>query len=256
MWYQFFKYVFFVPVVTLVFHPWIKGRSNVPAEGGVILASNHLSAGDTFVLPTLMRRRMVFPAKAELFEGSGGLGSKLLAWFLKRAGMVPLDRSGGRSSAMGLQPVIDAVKSGRMVGIYPEGTRSPDGRLYKGRTGVARMVLEAGVPVVPVGMVRTQFVRSRIGLLTMDHPGVVVGEPMDFTHLAERRSELKVLRYVTDEIMAAIQQLSGQDYVDVYGSRVKDGELSEEQLAPYLGGVPGAGRELPPPAGDKATDHG
>ncbi|CAI9399633.1 lysophospholipid acyltransferase family protein [Aestuariimicrobium sp. T2.26MG-19.2B] len=246
MWYWFLKWTIFRPVCVVAFRPWIKGDENIP-EGGAILAGNHLSAGDTFLLPALIHRRLTFPAKAELFAGDRGVRSKVVAWFLKAVGQVPMDRSGGRASATGLGPVTQTLKDGGLVGIFPEGTRSGDGRLYKGRTGVARLALDGGVPVLPVGFVNTAFTRGLFGIPVMRRPGVIIGKPLDFSAFEGRQDELKVLRHVTDEVMAAIQELTGQEYADVYGTRVKFGDLKDADLTPHLKSRPGDDRPTPTP---------
>lgn len=247
MWYWFFKLALFRPVCVVAFRPWIKGEENIP-EGGAIIAGNHLSAGETFLLPAMIKRRMTYPAKAELFQGKGGPASKVVAWFLKAVGQVPMDRSGGRASATGLGPVQQTLADGGLVGIFPEGTRSVDGRLYKGKTGVARLALEGGVPVLPVGFVNTQFRKGLFGIPVMKRPGVIIGKPLDFAEYCGRADELKVLRHVTDEVMAGIQELTGQEYVDVYSSRAKFGDLKDADLTPHLRERPGQDRPLPPPA--------
>ena len=244
VWYWFLKWALFRPVCIVAFRPWIKGAENIP-EGGALLAGNHLSAGDTFLLPALIRRRLTFPAKAELFKGDKGVRSKVVAWFLKAVGQVPMDRSGGRASATGLGPVMQTLADGGLVGIFPEGTRSVDGNLYKGRTGVARLALESGVPVLPVGFVNTEFRRGLFGIPVMHKPGVIIGKPLDFSEFAGRQDELKVLRHVTDQVMAGVQELTGQRYVDVYSTRVKFGDLKGTDLTPHVRERPGADRPLP-----------
>ena len=247
--YNFFKYLLVRPVVRFLFRARLEGESHVPAEAGAILASNHLAAGDTYITPALLRRQVTFPAKAELFRGDRGLGSKIMAWFIKSIKQVPLDRSGGRVSLEGLQPVLDALGEGRLVGIYPEGTRSPDGRLYKGHTGVARMALAAGVPVIPVAVFDTKAVKGIFGIPWVHRARVIIGEPLDFTEYAGRHDDRQVLRWVTDEVMAAIQELSGQTYVEAYASSVKRGSLTAAeadargQERPGLGATPPS---LPP----------
>jgi len=257
VWYTLFKYGVFVPGVRLLLRPWVEGEENIPAEGGAILASNHLGAAEAIMLPASIRRRMTYPAKAELFRR--GFPGSVLGWFLKSVGQVPLERGGGRQSAEGLRPVIEVLHKGELVGIFPEGTRSVDGRLYKGKTGVARMALAAGVPVIPVGMIGTQGVRGRLGLPTVENPGIVIGKPMDFTAYAGQADDLKVLRWITDEIMAAIQRLTGQVYVDVYGGRVKHGNLVgadvRDRIQPRPGGGP-APAVMPRVAADADTPEG
>ncbi len=220
MYYTLFKYLLFRPVCRFLFRPWVQGEHHIPATGGAVLAGNHLSAGETFLLPALIRRPMTFPAKAELFRGDKGWQSKVVAWFLRAVGQVPLDRSGGRASAQSLQPVMDVLLRGGLVGIFPEGTRSPDGRLHRGRTGVARLALAARVPVIPVGFFNTQMRPGPFGIPWMTRPGIVIGEPLRFdSYDLAGDDEHAVLREVTDEVMRAIQALTGQEYVDEYAVR-------------------------------------
>lgn len=239
-----FRNLLFSPVVRWLFRAQIEGEENVPASGGVILASNHLAAGDTFVLPAMLQRQLTFPAKAELFKGNRGLGSKIVAWFLKAVGQVPLDRSGGRASLDGLGPVLQVLAEGGMVGIYPEGTRSPDGRLYKGRTGVARMALAANVPVVPVAMFNTEAVR-RFGIPWIWKPRIVIGEPLNLSRYADLHENHEGLRWVTNEVMNAIMELSGQTYVEAYGTSVKSGSLSAAEADARVLPRPGYGSTPP-----------
>lgn len=246
--YWLFKYLIFRPVCVVAFRPRIEGEENIPRRGGAILASNHLSYGDTFLLPALIRRRLTFPAKAELFVPRKSLGSKLVAWFLTAVGQVPMDRSGGRASAEGLAPVVEALGQGRLVGIYPEGTRSPDGRLYKGKTGVARLSLITGVPIVPVGVERTEFVKGPLGIPIMRRPVIRIGKPLDFTRFGHRENDRDVIRWVTDEVMAAIQEITGQEYVNAYGVSVKSGQLGGEELLARI--VPRPGLGAPEPSTD------
>ncbi|MGC3954003.1 MAG: lysophospholipid acyltransferase family protein [Propionicimonas sp.] len=227
--YDFFKLVLFRPVVKFLFGAKLSGEQNIPVSGGAVLAVNHIGAFETYALPALMRRRLTFPAKAELFAGNRGLASKVVAWFLKGVGQVPLDRSGGRSSLDGLRPVLQVLTDGGLVGIFPEGTRSPDGRLYRGKTGVARIALTADVPIIPVAAFSTQTVRNRFGLPWVRKPRLVVGEPISFPQYAGRGEDRAVIRWVTDEVMAAIQAISGQTYVEAYASSVKYGSVSAEE---------------------------
>jgi len=245
MYYQLFKNLLFAPVVRWLFHARIEGAENVPETGGAILASNHLAAGDTFVMPALLERQVTFPAKAELFAGNRGIFSKIIAWFLKAVGQVPLDRSGGRISLDGLGPVLKVLADGGLVGIYPEGTRSPDGRLYKGRTGVARMALAAGVPVIPVAVANTAPVRTALGIPWIWQPLVVIGKPRDFTAYAALADDRDTLRWITDEVMFDIQQLSGQTYVDGYGTSVKSGSLTPADVEARVLPRPGYGTTPP-----------
>jgi 1-acyl-sn-glycerol-3-phosphate acyltransferase len=243
--YNFFKYGLFRPVVAWLFRARLVGEENVPATGGAIVAANHIATGETYVVPAMLSRPMVYPAKAELFKGDRGPGSAVVAWFLKSVGMVPLDRSGGRVSLSGLEPILDALKAGGLVGIYPEGTRSPDGRLYKGRTGVARMALAAGVPIIPVGVAHTETVKKFGFLPWIDHPVITVGRPLDFSAYAGQHDDRATLRWITDEVMAAIQVITGQDYVEAYGSSVKSGSMTLEEADARVLPRPGLGATPP-----------
>jgi 1-acyl-sn-glycerol-3-phosphate acyltransferase len=240
------KWFLFLPVIRVFFRPWITGKENVPTSGPAILVANHISAGDTYLLPALLPRKVTFPAKAEAFEGKGFRG-RVLKWFLEGVGMLPMDRSGGRASATSMTGVLEVLRRGDLLGIFPEGTRSPDGRLYKGKTGVARLVLQARVPVIPVGMVDTQFVRlPLLGIPVMRRPGLRVGAPIDFDRYAGAGNDRDVLRWITDEIMTAVQQLSGQTYVDAYASSVKDAAREGREFPTTVLDRPGAGRTVPP----------
>jgi 1-acyl-sn-glycerol-3-phosphate acyltransferase len=244
--YWVFKWVAFAPLCRLLFSPSISGADNIPESGPAILVSNHISAGDTFLLPAMIKRRLTFPAKVELFHGQGVRG-KVLTWFLRSVGQLPMDRAGGRASATSMEGVLGVLRRGDLLGIYPEGTRSPDGRLYKGKTGVARLVLQAGVPVVPVAMINTGLVPSRFFKIpTMRRPKIRIGKPMDFSAYAAASKDRDVLRWITDEIMNAVMELSGQEYVDVYGTVAKSALEEGKSLPASAGHRPGAGRPTPP----------
>jgi 1-acyl-sn-glycerol-3-phosphate acyltransferase len=195
---------------------------NIPATGPVILASNHLSFSDSIFLPLQSRRPVVFLAKSEYFTGTGIKGA-LVRWFFKSTGQLPIDRSGGKASEASLNTGLKVLAQRQVLGIYPEGTRSPDGRLYRGRTGIARMVLESKAPVIPVAMIDTEKVQP-IGkrLPRIRRIGIVVGTPLDFSRFDGMEGDRIVLRAVTDEIMYELRTLSGQEYVDVYASSVKE----------------------------------
>jgi len=242
MWYQVFKVGLFGPGVRALWRPWVVGEENLPREGGAVVACNHISVLDPIIVAAMLDRQMTYPAKKELFQGDHGLWSKIVAWFLKAVDQVPLDRSGGKRSVEGMAPVLTRLGEGGLIGIFPEGTRSADGELYKGKTGVARMALHADVPVVPVALIGTEPVKGRFGIPTVRHPGVIIGEPLHFSELAGRQDEVAVLRWVTNEVMDAIQRLGGQQYVDVYGFRVKYGNLKGKDLSrwrrPRPGGTP------------------
>jgi 1-acyl-sn-glycerol-3-phosphate acyltransferase len=210
------------PILQILFRPWVKGSKNVPNSGGAILASNHLSFSDSIFLPLKVRRPVTFLAKSDYFTGKGVKGA-LIRWFFKATGQLPIDRSGGKASEDSLNTGLGVLERGLLLGIYPEGTRSPDAKLYRGRTGIARMVLEAKVPVVPVAMIDTEKVQP-IGSKypKIRRVGVIIGEPMDFTRFAGMEGERAVLRAVTDLIVYNIMQLSNQEYEDVYASTVKN----------------------------------
>ncbi len=243
VWYSFFKTVLVRPATKWWLRVEIEGAEKIPA-GGCVLAGNHLDAGDTFTLPALIKPPVVFPAKKELFQGKGVKG-RLVKWFLRAVGQAPIDRSGGRASAFGLGSVEQHLAQGGVVGIFPEGTRSPDGSLYKGKTGVARLALDSGRPVVPVGLINTRLVTSRIGVPTMRGARIIIGDPIDFSDWAGQGNNHQVLRWVTNEVMGAIQKLTGQTYVDVYASRVKWGDLVGADLAAHIRSHPNEGEAIP-----------
>ncbi|WP_052460197.1 lysophospholipid acyltransferase family protein [Tessaracoccus massiliensis] len=247
MWYQFFKFTIFKPLVKFGYGTRVIGKENFPRKGGAILASNHIGALDSLVIPASMPRKITFPAKAELFVGDRGVGSRIVAWFLKAVGQVPMDRSGGRASADALGSITSVLAEGHVVAIYPEGTRSPDGRLYKGKTGMARMVLSNDVPVIPVGVSGTKSHKGPFGIPWSRRPVVIIGEPLDFSPYATAKPSTKLLRWVTDETLAAIQRLTGQEYADVYATRVKHGDLKEVGSDEFLLSRPGGGE---PPVGE------
>jgi len=207
------------PLARLIYRPTIIGADNVPPTGGVLLASNHLSFIDSVVIPLVAPRKVVFLAKAEYFTGTGVRGALTRAWFTA-IGMIPVDRDTHRSAQESLDKALEVLQDGEAFGIYPEGTRSRDGRLYRGRTGVAWLALTAGVPVVPValeGTERIQPVGSR--LPRVDKVTVRFGPPL---HFAERYAGVpagRARREVTNEIMAAIHALSGQELADTYNER-------------------------------------
>ncbi|MEY4554378.1 MAG: hypothetical protein RL197_805 [Actinomycetota bacterium] len=210
------------PILKALFRPWVRGMENIPTSGPVILASNHLSFSDSIFLPLQSRRPVVFLAKSEYFTGRGVKGA-LTRWFFKATGQLPIDRSGGRASEASLNTGLRVLAQGQVLGIYPEGTRSPDGRLFRGRTGIARMALESKVPVVPVAMIDTEKVQP-IGrrLPRIRRIGIIVGEPLDFSRFDGMEGDRVILRAVTDEIMYELMKLSGQEYVDTYASTLKE----------------------------------
>lgn len=219
--YNLLKYVVLGPLLRLLFRPQIEGAENVPDEGPAIIAGNHLSFSDHFLMPAILRRRITFLAKAEYFNGPGIKGT-LTSAFFHSIGQIPVDRSGEGAGRSAVDKGLQVLGRNELLGIYPEGTRSHDGRLYKGRVGVAAMALEAGVPVIPCAMVGTFELQPpgrrlpRIGRVT-----IRFGEPLDFSRHAGLHGERAVLRGVTDEIVHSILRLSGQEYVDLYAPDAK-----------------------------------
>jgi 1-acyl-sn-glycerol-3-phosphate acyltransferase len=222
MWYFLLKNIVLGPLLKVMFRPWVRGSERIPSDGAAILASNHLSFSDSIFLPLMLRRPVVFLAKSEYFTGKGLKGT-LTRWFFIGTGQLPIDRSGGKASEAALNTGLRVLSQNQLLGIYPEGTRSPDGRLFRGRTGIARMVLEAKVPVFPVAMIDTEKVQP-IGrrLPRIRRIGVVVGEPLDFSRFAGMEGDRLVLRAVTDEISYELMKLSGQEYIDVYATTLKN----------------------------------
>ncbi|MFD7629460.1 lysophospholipid acyltransferase family protein [Streptomyces sp. NPDC059851] len=231
MFYHLLKYVFLGPLLRLLFRPRIEGLENVPAEGAAIIAGNHLSFSDHFLMPAILKRRITFLAKAEYFTGPG-LKGRLTAFFFRSAGQIPVDRSGRDAGRAAIREGLGVLARGELLGIYPEGTRSHDGRLYKGKVGVAAMALGAGVPVVPCAMVGTFEIQPpgkkipKIRRVT-----IRFGRPLDFSRYAGMEGERAVLRAVTDEIMYAVLDLSGQEYVDRYAAEVKAEEEEARKKA-------------------------
>ena len=229
MFYWVLKVFVLGPILRLVFRPWVEGLENVPDDGPAIIASNHLSFSDSIFMPLLVPRRVTFLAKSDYFTGRG-LKGRLTAGFFKGVGQLPVDRSGGKASEAALRTGLRVLAKGELLGIYPEGTRSPDGRLYRGKTGVARMALEGRVPVIPVAMIDTEKIQPpgkvipRIGRV-----GVRFGRPLDFSRYEGLEGDRFVLRSVTDEIMYELMELSGQEYVDLYATQAK--QLDKEAAA-------------------------
>ena len=218
------------PVLRFFYRIRVEGLEHVPAEGPAILASNHVSFCDSIFLPLVLRRRITFVAKAEYFE------DPKTAWFFHGVGQIPIKRGGGPASMRALDSAAEVLQCGGLFGIYPEGTRSPDGRLYRGRTGVARLALENEVPVLAVAMIGTREVQP-IGQLRPNlfrKVTIRISEPMRFHADADDRLSL---RQVTDEIMFELQRLSGQQYVDTYCKRSQESALDPEPT-PVLSGPP------------------
>jgi 1-acyl-sn-glycerol-3-phosphate acyltransferase len=220
--YWFLKWVAIGPILRLIFRPQAHGLDHVPEEGPAILASNHLSYADWLFMPLAIPRRVTFVAKAEYFTSPGFKGW-LQKTFFSGAGQVPIDRSGANAAEGALKTAKRVLGEGDLFGIYPEGTRSHDGKLYRGKTGVARLALETGVPVIPVAVVGTDVVAppgKKFGTVT--RPVVRFGKPLDFSRYEGMQNDRYILRSITDEIMYEIMRLSGQEYVDMYATRAKE----------------------------------
>ncbi|SDZ06730.1 1-acyl-sn-glycerol-3-phosphate acyltransferase [Amycolatopsis xylanica] len=222
MLYWLMKNVFLGPLLKLLWPTKVVGAENIPETGGVILAGNHLAVADSFFMPLRVKRMVTFPAKSEYFT-EPGIKGKLKKAFFTGVGQIPIDRSGGNAAQAALDTATRLVREGNLLGIYPEGTRSPDGRLYKGKTGVARIALESGGLVVPVAMIGTDKVNP-IGS-KMWRPmrlEIRFGKPLDFSRYEGLAGDRFIERSITDEIMYALMELSGQEYVDIYAAKAKE----------------------------------
>ena len=221
MFYWLMKHWVIGPLLTTVFRPWVKGLENVPRTGPLIVVCNHLSFVDSVFLPLMIDRQMAFLAKSDYFTGKGIKGW-FIRFFMTSAGQLPIDRSGGKASEASLNAGLQVLADGGVLAIYPEGTRSPDGRMYRGRTGVARMILEAHVPVIPAAVIGTEKVMPLGSNVPKVHRvGVVIGEPLDFSRFEGMESDRFVLRSITDEIIYEMNKLSEQEYVDAYASTIR-----------------------------------
>lgn len=209
------------PTLDLLFRPEVEGLEHIPETGPAIIASNHLSFSDSIFMPLVVPRRVTFLAKSEYFTGKGIKG-RATATFFRALGQVPVDRSGGKAGEEALLTGLSILAEGELLAIYPEGTRSPDGRLYRGRTGIARLALESGVPVIPVAMINTDKIQppGRVFPKIMK-VGIRFGSPLHFQRYEGMSQDRFVLRSITDEIMYALMDLGGQEYVDIYASRAK-----------------------------------
>ena len=221
MFYWLMKHWVIGPLLTTVFRPWVKGLENVPRTGPLIVVCNHLSFVDSVFLPLMIDRQMAFLAKSDYFTGKGIRGW-FIRFFMTSAGQLPIDRSGGKASEASLNAGLQVLAEGGVLAIYPEGTRSPDGRMYRGRTGVARMILEAHVPVIPAAVIGTEKVMPFGSNIPKVHRvGVFIGEPLDFSRFEGMETDRFVLRSITDEIIYEMNALSEQEYVDVYASTIR-----------------------------------
>jgi 1-acyl-sn-glycerol-3-phosphate acyltransferase len=228
MWYWLFKYVLLGPLLALIGRPKVEGLENIPEDGAAILASNHLAVMDSFYLPLVVRRRITFLAKSEYFTGTGIKGW-FTRWFYTAVGQVPIDRTDADAAQAALNTAERILKDGKLLGIYPEGTRSPDGRLYKGKTGLARLALHTGVPVIPVAMIGTNVINPPgTKMLRFGRVTVRFGEPMDFSRFDGMADNRFIERAVTDEVIYELMGLSGQEYVDIYAASLKNGAPQED----------------------------
>ncbi|GAA4417071.1 lysophospholipid acyltransferase family protein [Actinokineospora soli] len=230
MLYWLMKHILLGPLLRIFFRPEIEGKENIPATGGALLASNHLAVSDSFFLPLMLDRRVTFPAKIEYFTEPGVKG-RFKKWFFTGVGQIPIDRSGASAAQAALDTGVRLLREGNLMGIYPEGTRSPDGRLYRGKTGVARIALQAGVPVVPIAMFGTDKanpIGSKMWRPTKIR--IKVGKPLDFSRYAGLDGDRFVERSITDEIMYALMELSDQEYVDIYAAKAKEQPALADRL--------------------------
>ncbi|MGO9874107.1 MAG: lysophospholipid acyltransferase family protein [Acidimicrobiia bacterium] len=211
------------PILGVCFRVKVEGRENIPRRGACILASNHRSFLDSIFLPLVVRRRVTFVAKAEYFD------DPKTAWFFRGVGQIPIRREGGSASARALASATDVLRAGGVFGIYPEGTRTRDGYLHRGHTGVARLSLRTGTPIVPVGLIGTDEVQPVDKRMPRLFRRVTVrfGEPIDPARYGDVDQEHLALREFTDEVMYEIGQLSGYEYVDTYATKKAEDIPSE-----------------------------
>jgi 1-acyl-sn-glycerol-3-phosphate acyltransferase len=209
------------PLVRLMIRTRVEGAENIPGTGPVILAGNHLTFIDSMLLPLVCDRQVFFIGKDEYVTGKGFKG-RAMAWFFTGVGMIPVDRDGGRGGVAALMTGRRVLEEGNLFGIYPEGTRSPDGRLYRGRTGIARLTLMTGAPVVPFAMIGTDKLQpDGRGLPRAGKVTIRFGKPMEFSRYDGMERDRYVLRAVTDSVMAEVMRLGGQEYVDMYATKAK-----------------------------------
>lgn len=220
MLYWFFVKVF-GPIAKRRLGPTAKGVANIPRKGGAIIAANHLAVIDDALLPLTCPRMIHFMGKAEYFEGKG-LKGKFKKWWFTSVGVFPVDRSGGSKSLGALEHAREIIENGHLFGIHLEGTRSPDGRLYRGHTGAARLALETGCPIVPVAIIGSRELQPAGTVIP--HKGktqVIYGQPIEVRKTAKDDITHEQLRELTDKVMQRIQQMSGQEYVGEYAQKIK-----------------------------------
>ncbi len=232
--YWLLKYLLVGPWVRMIFRPVVEGRRFVPAQGPAIIASNHLSFSDSIFMPIMVHRKVSIVAKAEYFTGKGLKGLLVKAFFVA-ASAIPIDRSGGSAAQAAMDTGLRILGEGRLFGIYPEGTRSPDGRLYRGKTGIGRLVLESGAPVIPVAMLNSDEIQP-IGKIMprIKRVRIRFGPPLDFSRYAGMAGDRFVERAITDEIMYELMELSGREYVDMYAQSAKAPRAQNPVATPGL----------------------
>jgi 1-acyl-sn-glycerol-3-phosphate acyltransferase len=212
------------PILRLLFRPRVEGLENVPHYGPLIVASNHLSFIDSFIIPLVIPRPVTYIAKADYFTGRG-LKGRFVRWFLTTLGHIPVRRGAQRAAMGALEQGLQVLENSGAFAIYPEGTRSPDGRLYRGRTGVGWLVLASGARVLPVGVIGTEKIQplgASVPRIFGPRPTVRIGQPMDFSQYRDL-PPARARRVITDEIVATIQKLSGQEYTGTYNERADKG---------------------------------
>ncbi|MEJ6020469.1 lysophospholipid acyltransferase family protein [Corynebacterium sp. H113] len=221
-WYWFFKNILIGPFLRVWNRPFYKGGEKIPETGGALMVNNHLAVMDHFFFPLVCDRQLTFLAKQEYFTNPGLVG-RIQKFFFTSAGQVPINRESGDAARDALQAGLKVLERGDLIGLSAEGTRSPDGRLYKGKTGAARMALKSGAPVVPVALINTEKANPIGTWIPRPYRvGVVVGDPIDPADYADITDEYQAARALTDDIMKALQELSGQEYVHEYASVVKE----------------------------------
>lgn len=233
MFYWFFKFVGLGPIAWWYLGLRWRGREHLPRSGPFILAANHIAFVDPVGISMGVPHKVIFVAKTKYYSGRG-IGGRALAWFLKAIGQVPIDPASATAANPAMETSRRVLAEGGVVAIFPEGTRSPDGRLYRGRTGVARLALPAGVPIVPVGVTGTREVRlpgSRSGA-RRGHVTITYGPPVDLTPWRGREQDPQAWREVTDLVMDRIAEITGQDRADRYST-------SQEQAQRDIDGVAG-----------------
>ena len=223
------------PFLHVLWRPEVTGLENIPETGGALIASNHLSIVDSIFLPLVISRPVTFAAKSEYFTGTR-MVDRVTAMYMRATNQLSVDRAGARAAQAMLEAALERVNGGALFGIYPEGTRSPDGRLYRGRTGIGWLALHSGVPVIPVAMIGTDRVLPPGRTVPkLNRIQVKIGSPLTFDALRAEGTGGRQRRAVTDTVMEAIGKLSGQEYVPTYAS-VRKEEIAQEKPAQQSGG--------------------